>query len=859
MERSKDNPYDFINPVKKPESFAGRHDELKEAEYYLGLSTGASPKYFHLALVGPRSVGKTSLLNMITHMADDLGFLTVKVPLNSETVKSDVLFFKEIFDGLLTRGAEKGLYGGISGTVYKSFRKVIDTLDIQVEIPFLFGTAYIGHKKGHETTLPQHVLVHDFKEIFAEARKNGIPTIVLLFDECDLMAQNEVLLQKIRNIFMELEGYVLVFSGTEKMYPKIADIFSPIPRFFKRINVENFKDPKDTEECLLKPLSEEEKKAFDQACIGEIHHITSGSPYEINLIAHFMYRRWKEGKNPRIGLSPEVLDDVLNEIERLRTTGHYEIANRIRSSWPDQLRVLMAVLEFPQVSVDWLSEYMLLDEIDTLQLGDVHAKKFITKDYVQRFQKDGILGSENEKIVFKGDTFDILYLKYLVASKGLKDVKTFFVGFSNDPLTNLHHKLVEGVLLRDFSEYQMFTSFDKRERIDGKTGQRFLIGAKVNVPPGIHKILEFSPQTTKNEFYLGVPNSLRFRVNVEWMKEGFVTQFKFKTQEDVDKLRNRVTALENKLESLGYKILLKDEIAWNNEGTNFSAQGKFDEALRCFNEALKINPSFELPWANKAGIFLTLQKWDEALGPANKALELSPSWSDILRLKGIVLINLKKNEEALECLERATKIDPEDRSSWDNKGRALLNLGKLEEAVQAFDRAKKLNRENFEVSHLKGLALLMLGRGDEALRSFDEVLKIKPEFVPSLAFKAQILMRKKDYNGVLACSEVILAKEEQNPEALTLKAVALSALGNDKDARDICNSMIARDQGNATAWYNKACFESRLGNSDEALRSLKKAIELNKEYIEQAKTEEDFVTLRTNTRFQDLIGIKSVT
>jgi len=856
MERSESNPYDFVNPIRVPEYFAGRHQELKEAEYYLSLSTGASPKYFHLALVGSRSVGKTSLLNMITRLADDLGFLTVKVPLNSETVKSDVLFFKEILDGLVTRGAERGLYGGISGAIYKAFRKAVDILDVQVEIPFLFGTAYIGHKKGLDATVPQHVLIHDFKEIQAEAKKNKIPTIVLLFDECDLLALNEAVLQKIRNIFMELEGYVLVFSGTEKMYPKIADIFSPIPRFFKRINVENFKDPKDSEECLLKPLSEEEKKAFDQACIGEIHQITNGSPYEINLIAHFMYRRWKEGKNVRIGLSPEVLDDVLNEIERLRSTGHYEIANRIRNSWPDQLRVLMAVLEFPQVSVDWLSEYMLLDEIDTLQPGDAHVKKFITKDYVQHFQKDGILASEDEKIVFKGDTFDILYLKYLVASKGLKEVRTFFVGFSNDPPTNLHHKLVEGVLLRDFSEYQMFTSFDKRERIDGKTGQRFLIGAKVNVPPGIHKILEFSPRTTTNEFYLGVPNSLRFRVNVEWMEEGFVTQFKFKTQEDVDKLRNRVTALENKLESLGYKILLKDEIAWNNEGTHFSAQGKFDEALRCFNEALKINPSFELPWANKAGIFLSLQKYDEALESANKALELSSGWSDILRLKGIVLINLKRNEEALECLERATKINPEDWSSWDNKGRALLNLSKLEEAVQAFDRTLKLNQKNHEVSHLKGLALLALGREDEALGCFGEALRIRPDYAPSLIFKGQILFRRKDYNGALACCEIILAKEEQNPEALTLKAVALSVLGNHKDARDICDSMIVRDQGNATAWYNKACFESRLGNSDEALRSLKKAVELNKDFIEQAKTEDDFATLRTDTRFQNLIGIR---
>lgn len=289
-----------------------------------------------MALVGPRSVGKTSLLNMIEYKANNLGLLTVKIPLNIETVKNDVLFFKEVIDGILTKGAEKELYGGFTGKIYKAFRKVIDTLDIEAEIPFLFGTAYVGLKREQNIVgIPQHVLVHDLKEIYNEAKNKNIQTIVLLFDECDLLAQNEVVLQKIRNVFMETEGYILVFSGTEKMFPAISDVFSPIPRFFKRVNVENFKSIKETEECLLKPLNEGEKKAFDRACIGEIHQITNGTPYEINLIAHHMYRRWKEGRNPNLALSPEVLDDVLNEIERLRKEGHYEIANKIKRYWMD--------------------------------------------------------------------------------------------------------------------------------------------------------------------------------------------------------------------------------------------------------------------------------------------------------------------------------------------------------------------------------------------------------------------------------------------------------------------------------------------------------------------------------------------
>lgn len=76
------------------------------------LSRSKDPKYFHIALVGPRGVGKTSLLNMIKYIAEkELGLLAVKITLNKDMVKNEVLFFKEIIDGVVTAGKEKVFTG----------------------------------------------------------------------------------------------------------------------------------------------------------------------------------------------------------------------------------------------------------------------------------------------------------------------------------------------------------------------------------------------------------------------------------------------------------------------------------------------------------------------------------------------------------------------------------------------------------------------------------------------------------------------------------------------------------------------------------------------------------------------------
>jgi len=858
MEKKREhNPYNFTTPIKDPNLFAGRSKELEEIIYYLQLSKNERPNYVNISLVGPRSVGKTSLINMIEYIASNLGLLPIKIPLNTETVQNDVLFFKELFDGILTKGAEKGMYGGFTGKIYKAFRTVMDTLDLSAEIPFLFGSVYIGFKRKHVISgIPQHILIHDLQEIHNEAKKSGIATIVLLFDECDLLAENEVLLQKIRNVFMELEGYVLVFSGTEKMFPALQDTFSPIPRFFKRINIENFRDIKETEECLLKPLNEDEKKIFDRACIHEIHRITNGSPYEINLIAHYMYRRWTEGKTKKLSLSPEVLDDVLDELERLRKGGHYEIANKIKRYWRDQLRILISLLEFPNVPKEWLAEYTLLNEIDTLRLKDIYAKKSITMDYVENLEKDGIISEENGKIKFNGDHFDTLYLKYFGISKGAVDSEEFFVGFWEDPIINLHHKFVENILLRDIPEYYIYTAFDKRERINGKTGQKFIIGARAKLPPGEHTILELSPKT-REEFYLGAPISVRFRVNVEWMKEGFVTQVKFKKEEDMERFKNRLSILMEKLGLLGYEILLKDEISWNTEGAELLRQGKLREAIDYFDKAIKINPSFELPWCNKAKIFLNLKKFDEALEYINKTLELHPKWSDALSLKGIILINLKKNEEAIECLEKAITINPEDWSAWDNKGRALFNLKKYNEAINCFDRSLKYNKVNYDALYLKGLSLFFLGSFEEALNCFEKALEINPGFTPASMAKGNILLNKKDYAEALNYFDAVLKKEPNNIDALILKGVSLSGLGRYQEAIEYCDKVLQINENNGVAWFNKACFKARMNDVSDAIECLKKAIQIDDTFIEIAKSEEDLAILKKNDEFLSLIQKKT--
>lgn len=57
----------------------------------------------------------------------------------------------------------------------------------------------------------------------------------------------------------------------------------------------------------------------------------------------------------------------------------------------------------------------------------------------------------------------------------------------------------------------------------------------------------------------------------------------------------------------------------------------------------------------------------------------------------------------------------------------------------------------------------------------------------------------------------------------------------------------------APAWFYKACYQSIRGETDNAIVSLKRAIEIDKKFVKMAGKEKDFEKLRNDERFKELL------
>ena len=435
------NPYDFGNPVSDEQLFSGRTRELDEVKYYLDQAAHA-PRAINLALIGERASGKTSLLNMIEKQAEMRDFCVVRVDLNEGDVESQLFFFYKIFDAILTAVCETRskseqanyCFEGVTGKTYETYLDVTNAFVIPEDktwSPFVFPIQYAKAMSSNisQARISDNIFKSDLRIIREEAGK----TIIVLFDECNVLTQHRVLLEMLRNIFMNLSGYMLVFSGTEDLFPVMDDVFSPIVRQFKKIKVEAFKRDTETKECIEKPLKkigiEDYTKIFNDGTLNElrqVHELTGGRPYEIQLLCHFMFKRIQQRMAKKMELNLEVLDDVLVDLTRGHDLSFRPIIAKVKEFDRKQLIVLNKLtngrsdLTFDQICN---AEFIFSPE-------SFSAEELT--EFLNYFKAQGIINENHGLIRFAGDEFDKIYLKYYAKQK--KRANLNFLGRSFEDL-----------------------------------------------------------------------------------------------------------------------------------------------------------------------------------------------------------------------------------------------------------------------------------------------------------------------------------------------------------------------------------------------------------------------------------------
>ena len=294
--------------------------------------------------------------------------------------------------------------------------------------------------------------------------------------------------------------------------------------------------------------------------------------------------------------------------------------------------------------------------------------------------------------------------------------------------------------------------------------------------------------------------------------------------------------------------------AWYNRGNALGNLGRLEEAIASYDKALEFKPDYHAAWNNRGNALDDLGRWEDAIASLDKALEFKPDFHGAWYNRGNALDDLGRLEEAIASFDKALEIKPDKYEAWNNRGYALGNLGRLEEAIASYDKALEFKPDYHVAWNNRGYALGNLGRWEEAIASYDKALEFKPDYHVAWNNRGVALRNLGRLEEAIASLDKALEIKPDDRESWNYRGYALYNLGRLEEAIASYDKALKIKPDEPGAFYNKACCYALQSQIDQAIQNLQQAIDQNPEkYREMAKTDSDFDSIRSHTRFQALI------
>jgi len=203
---------------------------------------------------------------------------------------------------------------------------------------------------------------------------------------------------------------------------------------------------------------------------------------------------------------------------------------------------------------------------------------------------------------------------------------------------------------------------------------------------------------------------------------------------------------------------------WNNLGNLCMKINRNDEAMLAFQKALKHNDKDPVAWTGLGAVYFTIGYLDESIAAYRIAIDYAPTLAHPRNGLGDAYARVGRDLEAIDAYKKAIELNKNFITSWQGLAAIYNKQGQNKDAIKAYQRALNINPNNHQIWNDLGLALLKSDSFEEAAQAFSKASELDQSF------------------GWAYCNLALaFANQGKHTEAINLYHKSLSVFTEDSD------------------------------------------------------------------------------
>jgi len=289
-------------------------------------------------------------------------------------------------------------------------------------------------------------------------------------------------------------------------------------------------------------------------------------------------------------------------------------------------------------------------------------------------------------------------------------------------------------------------------------------------------------------------------------------------------------------------------------GNALAKKGRTDEAIKSYREVLRINPEHTRAHYN-LGVLLEKEGNErDAARHFSEVLRIHPDFAETFNKMGVLLTENNKLSEAMQYFQKALRVDPRHTETRRNLGDLLLRIGNPREAVKQYREVLRIDPDNAAAGDGLRRAQAMIDEVDTALQDAKEKIRNNPDNAELHGTMGHLYHRRGDLDRAAEHYRRALTLDPESVSLMNQLAAVYVTQGKNKEALAIFKKLAGIEPENPSNHYNIACMYARQGKEREALGSLRMAIDKGYNNWELVRTDKDLSSIRELSGYKKLIA-----